>query len=123
MKDLKDKITQKLLPLYQKLDVKLTSLIPNTKLRKIIIISLAGFIVFFVLLLILGVIISSTRPREDTSFTLNKPSITNLSPEPISPKTQTQQNLMNLKNEINSLKFPPSKLNVPSIEKGLNLND
>lgn len=114
-----NKIVDKIKPLYQKIDFKLIKLVPNDKLRKVIIYTLVGFILFIVLILTLAIIASITQPKRDTGYFLNKPSITQSSPEPNTPKTPVQQELMNLKNEINNLKFPLSELTVPEIVQGI----
>lgn len=107
---------QKIKPLYNKLDLKLTSLVPDQKLRKIIIISTTGFFIFLALLLILGIIFSTARPKEEQSYTLNKPSITQNSPKPEKPNTKIQNELIELKGQLDNLKFPPSELTTPLIE-------
>lgn len=111
-----NKVLDKLKPLYDKIDSGLGSLIPNGKLRKIIISASLGLVVFLVLMLLLGILISATRPQTNNWYSLNKPSISQNSPEPEKTKTEMQTKLMQLENEINNLKFPPSELTPPTIE-------
>lgn len=114
--NIKIKLVHKFKPFYDKFDLKLTKLIPDQKLRKVVIISTIGFVAFFAILFILGIIISTTSPKEKQSYTLNKPSITQNSPLPEKPNTEIQNELMKLKKELNSLKFPPGELTTPPIE-------
>lgn len=116
-----NKFLVKFKPLYAKVDSKLTKLVPDGKLRKIIIFSLLGLIIFFVLIILLGLLVSVSQPRTDPGYTLNKPSITQNTETEEKPKTETQTKLMKLKSTINNLKFPPSELTIPSIEVGIKL--
>ncbi|MBL7036830.1 hypothetical protein ISR94_03220 [Candidatus Microgenomates bacterium] len=116
-----NKFLEKIKPFYDKFDLKLTGLVPDPKLRKIIIILVSGFTLFFALILIIGTIISVSRPKVQQNYTLNKPSITQNSPDPEIPQTKTQKELTDLKNELNSLKFPPSELTTPPIEVGIDM--
>jgi len=109
-------------PKLQILDIKFQSLIPNPKLRKILYISLASLFSFMFLIIILGLILSPFRKGanlDDT--TLNKPKIVVYSPTPEAVLTETQQQLLDLENEIRDLKFPESTLTIPIIESDINI--
>lgn len=111
-----NKLLDKLKPFYQKIDSKFVKIIPDQKIRKVAILSLLGFAGFFIFILLLGILASLSQPRVDPGYTLNKPSITQTSPVPDKPKTKMQEELMNLKQQINDIKFPPSELTTPQIE-------
>lgn len=113
-----DKIKQ----IYQKIDSKLEILIPNKLLRKILIITVVSFIVIFLLLFILGLIFSVSRPKDQGGFTLNKPNIIQSSPAPSEAKTKIQLLLVDLKNQVDDLKFPDSYLTQPTIETKITID-
>lgn len=112
-------IITKLMPLYLKIDSKLTGLLPNPKLRKILILFVVGFIVLFLLLFILGIIFSSTRKIAPSGFFLNKPNIVQTNPTPVGIETEIQKQLSVIRNKINDLNFPDTLLNPPTLESGI----
>lgn len=107
--------------LYSNIDLKLTRLVPDKKLRKIIILFLGGFVSFFVLLTLLTAIVSSTRTDSPAGYFLNKPNVTSSSPIPEKPKTKIQESLMGLKTKIENLEFPPGELTTPTIKTGITI--
>ena len=113
----------KLKLLYDKIDAKLVKFIPDTKLRKVVIFALIGLLMFFILIIFLGIIVSTGRPRQNLGYFLNKPDILSTSPLPEKPKTPMQENLSKLKTQINSLDFPPGDLTMPIIETEISLKN
>ncbi len=113
------KILTKFMPLYLKIDSKLTGLLPNPKLRKVLILFIVGFIALFILLFIIGIIFSSTRTVVPSGFFLNKPNIVQTNPTPIGFETEIQKQLSVIRNRINDLNFPDPLLNLPLLESGI----
>jgi len=108
--DLKLKIAilqEKIKLLMGNIDQKISILIPNAKLKKMAIVSVAGFGILFFMLIILAAFMGRGG---DSTFVLNKPDIVSSSPLPQKESTNNQKLLNDLRDETEKLKFPPAEL-------------
>jgi len=113
-KSIKPKLTQ--------LDTKIETLVPNSKLRKVLYISLASLFGFMFFLILLGIVLSPfTTSDKSIGFTLNKPNI--IAPSPVSETDmrEDQRKLLEYRNLIKDLRFPESILTIPNIESKLSI--
>jgi hypothetical protein len=122
VKELIIKSVNRLKPTLLTIDTKIGTLIPNPKLKKMLYIGMGSLFGFMFLIIILGLLLSPLRRVDKSSeTTLNKPNIITSSPEPTKELTQRQKEIMDLRIRINEIKFPPSILNIPMIESGINI--
>lgn len=123
-----EKITQALNALWDKIkpklimvDQKVTTFLPNPKVKKIVYVILSSMVGFMLLIIILGILLSPLRRvSTDTGTILNKPKIEAESPKPQVDLTENQKQILILGNEIKELSFPPNVLNIPAIQSNLN---
>ena len=128
MKDLKETISKKIEelkikigPLLSKVDSQFIALVPDENLRKIIKIATKVLGILFVLIILLGIILSPFRVNSNkgSGTSLNKPNIVVSSPIPTKEPTDVMKKLYSLQNQTNNLSFPDSSLNIPFIETDL----
>lgn len=109
----KDKVR----PAITAFDTKVTNLIPNPKIKKILYIGVGSLFGFMFLIILLGLLLSPLRNTfQETGTVLNKPSILNTEPEKQKELTELQKQILNLETEIKELRFPESTLNMPILE-------
>ncbi|MEK7168768.1 MAG: hypothetical protein AAB778_02040 [Patescibacteria group bacterium] len=101
------------------IDSKISTLIPNPKVKKIAYIGVGSLFGFMFLIILLGLLLSPLRKTGDNGLLLNKPKIIVDSPRPEVNLTEKQKEILKLQTEINEMKFPESVLNIPIIESNL----
>lgn len=94
-------------------DGKISILVPNPKLKKILYISIGSLFGFMLLIIILGILLSPLKNNNQPTTVINKPKIVSSTPEPQKELTEIQKDIFKLENEIKNLKFPDSNLNIP----------
>jgi len=104
------------------LDSKISTFVPNPKIKKILYITIGSLFGFIFLIIILGILLSPFKnvPQE-SGLILNKPSIVNTSPEPQKELSEVKKQILKLEIEIKELRFPESSLNIPAVETGLKI--
>lgn len=104
----------KIKPRLITIDQKVTTFLPNPKLRKIVYIALGSMVGFMFLIIILGLLLSPFRKVDtNTGSVLNKPNIIVESPKPQLDLTENQKQILILGTEVKELNFPPTILNIP----------
>lgn len=121
LKEFIQKIKLSLTPKLMLVDSKLQTVIPNSKLRKVVYITILTFAGIIFLMIFLALVLSSGRNSNNQGFILNRPKIQAGSPAPQRELTLTEKELSNLKNEINDMKFPESTINIPKLETKITL--
>jgi hypothetical protein len=126
MKNLINSINQlfnnSLKPKLQILDTKITTLIPNSKLKKILYIAVGSLFAFMFLIILLGLIFSPLKnSTQETSNTVKKINIISESPKSQTQLTELQKQILDLETEVKEMKFPPSILNVPNLESDIKI--
>lgn len=120
---MKNKIINFIHPKLIILDTKITTLIPNPKLKKVLYIGVGSLFGFMFLIIILGIILSPFR--KDTQSTnntvLNKPNILSSSPTTQVELSETQKQLLKLETQIREMRFPQSILNLPTLESNIEI--
>lgn len=117
-----DKFKAWILPKIGSVDTKISTLIPDIKLRKILYILLGSVFVFIFLIIILGTIFVNLEniPKPDTLI-LNKPEINTATNETLDESTKIQEEMLQLETSIKKMVFPDSLLNIPQIKTGLSI--
>lgn len=119
---MKEKIFNLVKPKLVILDSKISTLVPNPKLKKILYIFIGSLFAFMFLVIILGIIISPFRNRNNSSETvLNKPQIRTSSSAPKKELTETLNKILNLEIKIKDIRFPESTLNIPVLESDIKI--
>lgn len=127
---MKEKITniiqktkEYLSPYLLRFDNKVTGLIPNPKLKKILYIGVGSLFGFMLLIIILGLLLSPLRSTGQTPNTvINKPNIiNNQSSRPEAELTENQKLINSYARTIRETNFPPNTLNIPVVERDLSI--
>lgn len=104
------------------IDTKVTTFIPNPKYRKITYIAISSLFGFMFLIIILGLIFSPLKNNNDQKgLTLKKPEIVTTSPLPEAELSEIQRKILDLEAKIKDLKFPESILNIPVVERDIEI--
>ena len=104
------------------LDSKISTFVPNPKIKKILYISIGSLFGFIFLIIILGIIISPFRNIDRSSeIVLKKPRIETSSSTPQRELSETEKKILDLETRIKEMRFPESTLNFPVIETGLSI--
>jgi len=120
---MKEKIISYIKPQLLNLDKKVDSLIPNSKTKKILYITIGSLFGFMFLIILIGTILSPLKV-DDKKVTLptNRPqAFKPNNPEPTKVPGKTEIELGELEDKIIKMTFPESSLNIPTIEKELSL--
>lgn len=115
------KLKEKVNPFAAKIDTKLSKIIPDIKLRKIVYFSLLGLVGFVTLIFTIAIFSLVRIKSPEDSLLLKKPIIKNTSPIPQKDLTQIQKELMDIFEETKILKFPESIFNIPQIEREISI--
>ncbi len=123
MKDIFEKAKQSLAIGLLSLDNKVTVLIPNPKIKKILYIGIGSLFSVMLIIIVLGLLLSPFRNNQQSTDTiLKKPNIVNsTTPEPQKELTAVEKEILNLETRIKVMTFPESKLNIPLIESNLSI--
>lgn len=120
IKQILNNLLEKIRPKLIAIDQKVTTFLPNPKVKKIVYITLSSIVGFMLLIIILGILLSPLRKMStNTGTILNKPNIVVESSKPQMELTDNQKQILNLGNEVKELNFPPNVLNIPVIESDL----
>jgi len=104
------------------LDAKITIFLPNLKLKKILYILIGSLFGFMFLVIIVGIITSPFRNKNNSQETvLNKPQIKTSSPAPQKELTETLKKILDLEIKIKDMRFPESTLNIPVLESDIKI--
>ena len=104
------------------LDAKVSTLVPNPKIKKILYTGVGSLFGFMLLIIILGLILSPFKNTDQTSGNiLNKTKIITTTPEPQKELSEVQMNILNLEIRIKEMRFPESILNIPVIETDISI--
>lgn len=115
-------LLEKIKPRLITIDQKVTTFLPNSKLRRIVYIALGSMVGFMFLIIILGLILSPFRnQKQEIGTTLNKPNIIVSSPKPQIELSDTEKVILDLETKIKELKFPESILNILQIETNITI--
>ncbi|WKZ25394.1 MAG: hypothetical protein QY322_03330 [bacterium] len=114
-------LLEKIKPKLIAIDQKITTFLPNPKVKMLVYITLGSMVGFMFLIIILGLLLSPLRRVDtNTGTVLNKPNIIVESPKPQVELTENQEQILILGNEVKDLSFPPNILNIPVIQSDLN---
>lgn len=118
-----EQVKKRITPLIQSVDVKVNTLIPNPKIKRIAYIGIGSLFGFMFLLIIIGILVSPFRNKnvQDTTSTLKKPINIISTPEPQKELSASQKEIIKLGEEVKNLTFPESVLNLPIIERDLSI--
>ncbi len=116
-------VSKSVKPVIVSVDAKITTLIPNPKIKKVAYIGMGSLFGFMLLLIIIGILTSPFRNKnsQKQTETIKKPAITVSTPEPQKELTESQKEILKLEDEINKMNFPESELNIPLIERNLTI--
>ena len=117
---MKDKITQIIQFLKTKfifLDTKISALIPNSKIKKILYIGVGSLLGLMILIILLGMLVKPISKSKIES----KINIAN-TPEPTKNSTvNTSSEVDKIRIQIENLQFPEKTLNIPVIQSGFDV--
>lgn len=110
--DLKAKIQ----PKFTLIDQKIQNIIPNSKLRKTLYITVVSFVCLFLILMTIGLLVGPVQKSEKSSLNdTNKIKINTTNPPTTKMQTENQKILNQYATKIKELKFPEGELSTPLI--------
>lgn len=125
---MKEKITQlvtnivgKIKPKLVTLDAKVTTFIPNPKLKKVLYIGLGSLFGFMFLIILLGIFLAPFRNQASQVTTQPKMVLPTSSPDDPIVLTETQRKILELETKIKELRFPEGVLNIPVVESKITI--
>lgn len=121
IRQLTTNLTGTIKPKLVLLDSKVTTFIPNPKLKKILYIGVGSLFGFMFLIILLGILLAPFRREAPQTLTTTKIVLPTSSPDEPVVLTETQKKILELETKIKELRFPEGILNIPVIESNISI--